>query len=224
MTEWLCSPQSAIKECRPPRHSLTWLDLSRNDFGDAIVEVASILEADRFADLSFADCNLGSDIVDNLAEAVDGSSILRSLNLAQNPLGMGGAALIGADSGLSSLNLDNTNLGDEGAKSVANFLRLPTCRIEELRIGMNSISDTGAKALSHTILPGLPLRRLSLYANDITDAGAQAIAAALEASPEVIQELDLEDNQVKSLYDIQALVDVMVIVQSAEHDSLHDEL
>lgn len=65
----------------------------------------------------------------------------------------------------------------------------------ELRLGGNNIGDAGARAIAEALcLPGSQLRRLSLRDNRIGDAGALALAAALTSGRCALEELDLWGN------------------------------
>jgi len=86
-------------------------------------------------------------------------------------------------------------LGDIGARTIVNCLRLPQNRLlGELCLGDNGIGDTGARLLSEFLeTPASVLRRLSLRDNRIGDAGANFLAAALTKNTK-LEELDLWGN------------------------------
>jgi len=91
--------------------------------------------------------------------------------------------------------LTGLGLGCLGARAIAEGLsRAPNTTLGELCLGSNGIGDDGARALAEALrLQGSALRRLSLCNNSIGDTGADALAAAL-AENTMLEEIDLWSN------------------------------
>ena len=94
---------------------------------------------------------------------------------------------------LTSLDLRLNHIGDEGAKAIAEALKVnPVLTI--LRLDGNGIGDDGAKAIAEALKVNPVLNNLDLRFNSIGDDGAKAIAEALKVNP-VLTILDLGDNK-----------------------------
>ena len=98
------------------------------------------------------------------------------------------------DPTLTILCLLKKNIGDDGAKALAQALQTNTT-LQELEHGNNQVGDDGAKALAQVLQTNKTLQRLSLSSNQISDDGARALAQALQTNT-TLQLLDLNDNQI----------------------------
>lgn len=96
--------------------------------------------------------------------------------------------------------LSGIGLGNVGAQAVARAIdAAQNCSLGELCLGGNNIGDTGARAIAQILgSPRSALRRLSLRNNRIGDVGAWALAAAL-ATNVMLEELDLWGNELSEL-------------------------
>ena len=79
------------------------------------------------------------------------------------------------NSTLVELNINENNLGDEGAKAFAEALKSNVALID-LSLEQNLISDEGAKALAKALKHNAALTILLLSYNSIGDEGAKALA------------------------------------------------
>ncbi|CAL8271806.1 unnamed protein product [Lota lota] len=79
---------------------------------------------------------------------------------------------------LRHLDLDKSELGDEGAEELAKVL-VSLSHLEILNLSQNSIGDRGVYDLSLVLMNPASLRCLSLYSNIISDTGAHWLAAVL---------------------------------------------
>src|SRR5882672_2263328 len=107
---------------------------------------------------------------------------LTSLNLWDNEIGDDGARALAALTGLTSLNLWDNEIGDDGARALAALTGLTS-----LNLWDNEIGDDGARALA--ALTGLT--SLNLRGNQIGADGARALAALTG-----LTSLDLSSNQI----------------------------
>ena len=86
-----------------------------------------------------------------------------------------------ASGSLAELDLTDNNIGDAGAKAIADAIGA-SGSLAELFLGQNQIGDAGAKELARAISASGSLARLSLAGNNIGAAGVKAIAEAIRAS------------------------------------------
>jgi Ran GTPase-activating protein (RanGAP) involved in mRNA processing and transport len=85
------------------------------------------------------------------------------------------------DPSLTELNLTAKSIGDDGAKAIAEALKVNTV-LTSLSLDDNSIGDDGAKAIAEGLKVNTVLTRLDLDNNSIGNDGAKAIAEALSRS------------------------------------------
>lgn len=95
----------------------------------------------------------------------------------------------------------NVGISSEETVCLASLIEhMPSGRLEELDLRMNSVGDAGLRALidcsSHRLLPGL--RVLALSSNDISDVGVEALASAVMARRAFVglEQLRLESNRI----------------------------
>jgi Ran GTPase-activating protein (RanGAP) involved in mRNA processing and transport len=125
-------------------------------------------------------------------------AVLTTLHLYNNNIGDDGAKAIAealkVNVVLTTLGLSNNNIGPEGAKAIADALKSGTAMLSNLELGSNNIGPEGAKAIvkSGTAI----LKNLELYGNNIGDEGAIAIAKALQSGMAVLTTLWLHNNQI----------------------------
>ena len=107
---------------------------------------------------------------------------LTSLNLDDNQIGAEGAASLAALSQLTSLVLSGNVIGDKGAASLAALTQLTS-----LNLGGNQIGAEGAASLAALT----QLTSLDLWGNEIGEEGAAVLAALTQ-----LTSLDLGDNEI----------------------------
>jgi hypothetical protein len=116
-----------------------------------------------------------------------GSCPLTSLDLRENKIGDEGAAAIGealrCNLRLRALRLAHNSIGDSGALALASGLghAARASPLQGLDLSHGSIGDAGATALARALSTGVCLRELYLSFNLIGSAGMSEIAAMLEA-------------------------------------------
>lgn len=132
-----------------------------------------------------------------------GSSALRELDLNSNGIhgSEGIAPLMHALSTssalrtLSALCLSFNRLGDQGACTIASYLDTdPSCRLRQLYLSANAISDEGAVALFTALERHRHLTYLALNDNSIGDDGARACARMLRSGTSMLRVLLLREN------------------------------
>jgi internalin A len=111
---------------------------------------------------------------------------LTSLSLDGNNIGDAGARVIAERlTGLTSLSLDNNNISDAGVRVIAERLT----GLTSLSLDSNNISDAGARVIAERLTG---LTSLSLDQDNISDVGAQAIAERLTG----LTSLSLDNNNI----------------------------
>ena len=113
------------------------------------------------------------------------NSSLTSLNLFENHIGDEGANSLSealrVNTSLTSLGLSTNSIGDEGANSLSEALRVNTS-LTSLDLSANSIGDEGANSLSEALRVNTSLTSLHLSANSIGDEGANSLSEALRVN------------------------------------------
>ena len=98
------------------------------------------------------------------------------------------------DNGLTTLNLENNQIGAAGANDLAAALEKNTS-LTMLDLGGNQIDDAGAKDLAAALEKNISLTTLNLQFNPIGAAGAKDLAVALEKNTSLTA-LNLANNQI----------------------------
>jgi len=143
-------------------------------------------------------------------------SVTKLLNLSNRglhcPAAMLVAYLIPAMSVLTELRLSFNHIGDEGAKAIAEALKVnaealkvnavlynlelgDNAVLTTLHLNENKIGAEGAKAIAEALKVNAVVTTLSLYYNQIGDEGAKAIAESLKVNA-VLTTLDLYRNNI----------------------------
>ncbi|XP_048459341.1 NACHT, LRR and PYD domains-containing protein 3-like isoform X2 [Rhincodon typus] len=77
---------------------------------------------------------------------------------------------------LTELNLNNNKLGDSGVILLSDSLRKPDCKIQELRLADNALTDSCIKVLASALSTSRSLTVLSLWSNSLTDQSIPALS------------------------------------------------
>ncbi|CAF1522034.1 unnamed protein product, partial [Didymodactylos carnosus] len=94
----------------------------------------------------------------------------------------------------TTLDINNNNISDAGAKSIAEALKTNQT-LTYLLINNNNISDAGAKSIAEALKTNQTLTDLRIENNNISDAGAKAIAEALKTN-QTLTDLRIENNNI----------------------------
>jgi hypothetical protein len=97
---------------------------------------------------------------------------------------------------LVKLDLSGNNIGDDGAKAIADALKV-NHSLETLYLNDNNIGDDGAKAIADALKDNKSLDKLDLDDNKIDDDGAKAIADALKVNHR-LESLLLRNNNISA--------------------------
>ncbi|KAG1926230.1 NACHT, LRR and PYD domains-containing protein [Pimephales promelas] len=133
--------------------------------------------------------------------------------------------LLGSDTNLKELNMNNNNLQDSGVKLLCTGLKNIKCKLEilrlrdcdmtdegcsdvtsalksnpshlrELDLSRNNLGDSGVKNLSDLLMnPQFKLEKLHLYRCSITEKQSLILTSALKSNPSHLRDLDLSRNK-----------------------------
>ncbi|XP_067836960.1 NACHT, LRR and PYD domains-containing protein 3-like [Heptranchias perlo] len=209
--------------------SLTVLDLSNNKLGDSGVKLlsAALRNPDcKIQELGLRANDLIASCTEDLVSALSTNRSLTVLKLSENKLGDSGVKLLSAalrnpdckiqelelwDNGLTDsctedlssalstnrsltvLDLGYNKLGDSGMKRLSVALRNPDCKIQELRLWSNDLTDSCTEDLSSAVSTNRSLMGLNLGDNKLGDSGVKLLSAALRNPDCKIGELHLYD-------------------------------
>lgn len=231
---------SSLAKCLRENRGLRELDLSGNQASvPACAALGHSLAANvALTTFTFRSANVGAAEMQAFAQALldspraGRSRSLRTLNFAGNEMGptagAAWAALVRDDAlDVTHLELNGTELGDEGARQLASALKTNTrlltlslyncdigpvgagalgeslapgdscCSLEALDLGANFLGDTGANWLAKALSGNHHVQRLSLAQNHIGPEGAVALSGLLAANG-VLKCMNLEDNPLSS--------------------------
>ncbi|KAJ7213410.1 hypothetical protein GGX14DRAFT_79496 [Mycena pura] len=134
---------------------------------------------------------LTPDSVDNLVRLITLTPNLRTLDLENIELGNDGAArmlteITGKDLPLRNLYLNANGIGEKAARALAGYLAHPACKLESLYLGANPIGDAGALPLADALKSNQTLLRLGMASTGLTSKSVSALCSALASHPRII--------------------------------------
>eukprot|EP00047_Mylnosiga_fluctuans_P005864 m.3439 g.3439 ORF g.3439 m.3439 type:complete len:307 (-) comp1418_c0_seq2:126-1046(-) len=161
--------------------------------------------------------------ISSLSDSLEASNYLDELQLRRCSITTEGLwSLLGSYYLLTTLNLDDTRINDEGAVAVASWLRysstvqrlflrgcgitaagvqslapgLRACAtLARLGLAENDIGDEGALILAGCLEDAVPILWLGLYRCNITDVGASSLLDGVSSNP-AIEYIDLSGNEI----------------------------
>ncbi|KAJ7022759.1 hypothetical protein C8F04DRAFT_971120 [Mycena alexandri] len=142
---------------------------------------------------------LTPDSIDNVVRLITQTSNLRTLDLDNTELGNEGVArimteLTGRDVPLRHLYLNANGIGEKAAIAIAGYLAHPVCKLESLYLASNPIGDAGALPIAEALKSNTSLLRLSVGSTGLTSRGIVALSRVL-AVHQRIMSLDLAASQ-----------------------------
>jgi Ran GTPase-activating protein (RanGAP) involved in mRNA processing and transport len=134
----------------------------------------------------------------NLVNGIKKNKTIIALDLARNNIGDDGAKALAdalkVNKTITTLNLAWNKIGIEGAKALAEALE-KNKTITTFNLWGNNIGDDGAIALADALKVNETITELCLFRNNIKDDGAKALAGMLEKN-KTITKLDLSRNNI----------------------------
>ncbi|XP_066464860.1 NACHT, LRR and PYD domains-containing protein 12-like [Eleutherodactylus coqui] len=182
--------------------SLIRFDLSRIHMSalDCTV-LAFILETcTKIKELDLTRCVLNTEGLNRLAPALHNLQILRldSNNLPDTSCTQL-ASVIRNNPSLKKLDLSDNRLSGPHFKDLTDALSSPACRIEELQLGDNNLSDTSCTQLASVIRNNPSLKKLVLSDNHLYGPHFSGLMDALSSPACKIEELQLVGNHLPDM-------------------------
>ncbi|XP_051742918.1 NACHT, LRR and PYD domains-containing protein 12-like isoform X35 [Ctenopharyngodon idella] len=165
---------------------------------ECLIRLSAVIKTSRRALLN--DCNLTDKSCSALAAVLGSDTNLKELNMNNNNLQDLGVNML--CTGLKNLNckleilrLSNCSVTEEGYKALASALRSNPSHLTELDLTGNDPGQSGVKELSDLLQdPNCQLKTLRLSNCSVTEEGYKALASALRSNPSHLIELDLTGN------------------------------
>ncbi|PVH81075.1 RNI-like protein [Cadophora sp. DSE1049] len=135
-----------------------------------------------------------------LAELVLKTRNLRTLDLETTELGDEGTrrfidAITGKPSSLQNLYLNANGIGQSACASLSKYLASPECVLESLFLSTNPIGDAGMALLAPGLAKNKTLKRLTVASAGLTNKGVSLLAKALTTEAHPLHTLDLGASQ-----------------------------
>ncbi|XP_056623062.1 uncharacterized protein LOC130436438 [Triplophysa dalaica] len=165
---------------------------------ECLIRLWPVVKASKRALLN--DCNLSDKCCSALANVVGSESSLKELNVNNNNLKDSGVKLLYAvlektKSKLEILRLSKCDLTDESCSALTSVLSSDSSSLLELDLSNNNLKDSGVKLLSDGLKnPNCKLKILNLSECSITEGGYVALSEAVRSNPSHLIELDLTGN------------------------------
>ncbi|XP_026113548.1 protein NLRC5-like [Carassius auratus] len=164
---------------------------------ECLIRLSPVIKTSRKAKLN--NCNLTDRSCLALATVLGSDSNLKDLNMNNNNLQDSG--LINLCSGLKSvkceleiLSLRNCDLTEESCSTIASVLSSDSSSLKDLDLSNNKLQDSGVMLLSDGLKENCKLEKLRLSNCSIAEEGYKALASALRSNPSHLIELDLRGN------------------------------
>ncbi|XP_039512070.1 NACHT, LRR and PYD domains-containing protein 3-like isoform X3 [Pimephales promelas] len=164
---------------------------------ECLIRLSAVIKTSRRALLN--DCNLKDKSCSALAEVLGSDTNLKELNMNNNNLQDSGVKLL--CTGLKNINckleilrLNDCNLTDKSCSALAAVLGSET-NLKELNMNNNNLKDSGVKLIC-TGLKNIKckLEILRLRCCYMTDEGCSDVTSALKSNPSHLRELNLSEN------------------------------
>ena len=158
-------------------------------------EVKKLREIIKQKEVDYHLCRLldSDDTSRNLVDKLRNNS-LKFISFSQKNIGDEGAKYLAealkVNTYLKKIDLWDNNIGNEGAKYIAEALKVNTS-LKEIRLGGNKIGDEGAKELAEALKVNTSLNGISLGSNNIGEEGEQLLEDAWKEAGKPEDGLDL---------------------------------
>ena len=180
-------------------HEVTELRMTYNEF-DIADSIASALQTNttRLRTLNVSVCSISDEGVESLAIALAVNRSLQELDISRNQIGDNGIAHIATalqtnTTTMTTLNISNCSISDEGAESLARALAVNRS-IQELDIRSNEIGDNGIAHIATALQTNTTtMTTLNISNCSISDVGAESLASFVNIS---LQYLNICNNEI----------------------------
>ncbi|XP_039547267.1 NACHT, LRR and PYD domains-containing protein 3-like isoform X1 [Pimephales promelas] len=166
---------------------------------ECLIRLSAVIKASRRALLN--DCNLTDKSCSSLAAVLGSDTNLKELNMNNNNLQDSGVKLLctglkNIKCKLEILRLRYCYMTDEGCSDVTSALKSNPSHLRELDLSGNNLGDSGVKNLSDLLMnPQFKLEKLHLCGCSITEKQSLILTSALKSNPSHLRELDLSENK-----------------------------
>lgn len=135
-----------------------------------------------------------------LADLVLRTPHLRTLDLESTELGDEGTrrfidAICGQPSALRHVYLNSNGIGQSASASLGKYLGDPHCALESLFLSTNPLGDAGMLHLAPGLAKNKSLRRLMCASTGLTSKGVSDLAAAISGGCSLLEALDIGASQ-----------------------------
>jgi Ran GTPase-activating protein (RanGAP) involved in mRNA processing and transport len=151
--------------------------------------------------ISLNSCNLDSDLLQVLSDALVGKDKLTDLNLYSNDINSEGAKVIAGllsdKVNLKCLGLSNNYIGHGGAREIAAVCQDSLFGLTRLSLESNLIGNMGLMGLSKALIENETLEEIYLYNNEVDDDSMRAFADMLK-NKKKLRVIGLEYNKIRN--------------------------
>lgn len=161
--------------------SIKMLDLSGNNIGPSVLDLATALRGTRLTSLKLRNNSMGLEGLISLMAGLKGSNV-EDLDVGGNSIGVPGVTVLALALKavpLTSLGIRDNAIGDEGLKVLTDSLL--GSRMTALDLSNNSIQGAGVVAVAEGLTKP-PMAILNMSGNPIGDTGAKVMATWLKQS------------------------------------------
>ncbi|KAG1955373.1 NACHT, LRR and PYD domains-containing protein [Pimephales promelas] len=165
---------------------------------ECLIRLSAVIKASRRALLN--NCNLTDKSCSSLAAVLGSDTNLKELNMNNNKLQDSGVKLLctglkNIKCKLEILRLSCCYMTDEGCSDVTSALKSNPSHLRELDLSGNKLGDSGVKNLSDLLMnPQFKPEKLHLSDCSITEKQSLILTSALKSNPSHLRELDLSWN------------------------------
>ncbi|XP_039547272.1 NLR family CARD domain-containing protein 3-like isoform X5 [Pimephales promelas] len=169
---------------------------------ECLIRLSAVIKASRRALLN--DCNLTDKSCSSLAAVLGSDTNLKELNMNNNNLQDSGVKLLctglkNIKCKLEILRLSCCYMTDEGCSDVTSALKSNPSHLRELDLSRNNLGDSGEKNLSDLLMNSqFKLEKLHLNDCSITEKQSLILTSALKSNPSHLRELDLSRNKLRN--------------------------
>ncbi|KAG1955372.1 NACHT, LRR and PYD domains-containing protein [Pimephales promelas] len=166
---------------------------------ECLIRLSPVIKASRRALLN--DCNLTDKSCSALAAVLGLDTNLKELSMNNNKLQDSGVKLLctglkNIKCKLEILRFSCCDMTDEGCSDVTSALKSNPSHLRELDLSRNKLGDSGVKNLSDLLMnPQFKLEKLHLSDCIITEKQSLFLTSALKSNPSHLRELDLSGNE-----------------------------
>ncbi|KAJ7747647.1 hypothetical protein DFH07DRAFT_830856 [Mycena maculata] len=153
--------------------------------------VDAMVKSPRITNIWLKRNPLTPDSVENIVRLITQTPNLRTLDLQNTELGDEGvvglmAAITGKNVPLRHFYLSANGVGQNAAAGIAAYLAHPACKLESLYIAANPIGDAGAVPLADALKSNSSLLRFNMSSTGLTSTSVSALCTALGTHPRIM--------------------------------------